>query len=88
MRENLVMTSAYPIHRSVQTFGEGRARLCKGGDVGVQDRQLAVVYNYYEAELASDDIITMTSTSTHTSTHTSVHFKEFCMNSQSLNKPL
>ena len=41
MRENLVMTSAYPIHIFVQTFGEGRERHCKGGDVGVQDRKLA-----------------------------------------------
>lgn len=30
---------------------------------------------YYEAELASDDIITMTSTSTHTSTHASAFQK-------------
>lgn len=49
---NTILTVYYPRHYrvsnrpvwSVQTFGEGCERLCKGGYVGVQDRQLAFVY--------------------------------------------
>ena len=46
MQENLVMTSVYPIHISIQTFGEGHERLCKSEMGCGSSRQAACICLY------------------------------------------